>query len=123
MKLAITTLLFCLTMTTSQAKMTMTQSALDSHKRSASTIQTQTKNVAAFAVPRAQRRLLVQRELTGHDDGPPGPDELDLQSLYARPRMREFHPADDSEELSEYITVRLAVARAKAMAAYREKWS
>jgi hypothetical protein len=48
-------------------------------------------------------------------------DEIDLQVAYPRPRIVEDNTAeDDDAELSDYVTVRLAVARAKAMAKYRE---
>jgi hypothetical protein len=49
-------------------------------------------------------------------------DEIDLQVAYPRPRIVEDDKAtdDDDAELSDYVTVRLAVARAKAMAKYRE---
>jgi hypothetical protein len=80
--------------------------------------QTLMKSVVARVTPRTQRRLLVIEGVVddGNDD-PPGPDELDLQTPYRRPRIVET-PVDT--DLSDYVTVRLAVARARAMEIYRK---
>ena len=51
------------------------------------------------------------------DDGPPGPDELDLQRGFARPKIVEDQ-FDDT--VSDYVAIRLAVIRAKALQKYRE---
>jgi hypothetical protein len=47
--------------------------------------------------------------------------ELDLHRSYNRPRLItvEF----DNDDVSDYIALRLAIARKKAMQAYREKWA
>jgi hypothetical protein len=49
-------------------------------------------------------------------------DEIDFQVAFPRPRIVENNTAEneDDAELSDYVTVRLAVARAKAMAKYRK---
>jgi hypothetical protein len=49
-------------------------------------------------------------------------DDEDVAPGYRRrdlDRSKTFEPVDD---LSDYVLVRLAVARAKAMEAYRTKW-
>lgn len=57
--------------------------------------------------------------LDGNDDG--DYDEIDFQVPYRRPELvKHTTQFDDDEPLSDYVTVRLALARAKAMAKYRE---
>lgn len=120
-KLVLTALSLFLALNPSQAKTSATAQVLDSHKRSVSMSQMRTKSVLARAVPRAQRRLLVTNDVSDGDDGPPGPDELDLQSSYRRPKLVET--PDSSNDVSDYIAIRLAVARARAMEIYRTKWA
>jgi hypothetical protein len=121
MKLAVTALSLFLVLSPSQAKTSATTKVLDSHKRSVSMSQMRTKSVLARVVPRAHRRLLVTNDITNGDDGPPGPDELDLQTPYRRPELvKKLDPSDD---VSDYVAVRLAVARARAMEIYRTKWA
>ena len=48
----------------------------------------------------------------------PGPDELDLIDPYKRPRL--IHETD--EELSDYVKVRLLLARLAALKLHEEKW-
>jgi hypothetical protein len=82
------------------------------------------KNVLALAVPKHQRKFLVINELTDDNDDLPGPDELDLQVAFTRPRIANKKKSfDNDEELSDYIMVRLAVAREKAMKKYQETWA
>lgn len=76
-------------------------------------------------LPRTQRNLLKTvsqpsnlLDIDDNDEGPPGPDELDLQRGFSRPRI--IHHETDDEPLSPYITVRLAVIRARALEKYRE---
>ena len=75
-------------------------------------------------LPRSKQKLLsLQRsnpsELDGDDDGY---DDTDLHVAYRRPNLV---PCDDNchdhdrDELSDYVLVRLALARAKALARYR----
>jgi hypothetical protein len=123
-KLAVTALSLFLVLSQSQAKTSAEAKDLVYRKLFVSKIPTQTKNVVVRAVPRAQRRLLVNKELTDGDDGPPGPDELDLHRGYRRPELtKDLDVNSDSDELSDYVQVRLAVARARAMARYREIWT
>lgn len=117
MKLVLTALFLFLALNPSQAKTGVTAQVLDSHKRSVLMSQMRTKSVLVRAVPRAQRRLLVTNELS--DDGPPGPNELDLQSLYRRPELVEAPDSDNN--ISDYVAVRLAVARARAIKIYQTK--
>jgi len=57
------------------------------------------------------------------DDDDGGPEELDYHRAYSRPKVyfvdEQVTDFDDAP-LSDYVTVRLAVARAKAMQKYRE---
>ena len=122
MKSAVVALFLFLNLNTSQASMTQVQPASLSHKHLELKNRTVTKNALAYvALKKPQRKLLVINDLEDDErDDPPGPDELDLQSPFRRPKIVE-NPPDD--ELSGYIMVRLAVARAKAMAKYREIYS
>ena len=79
-----------------------------------------TKSVLVRAVPRAQRRLLVTNDLSDNDE-PPGTDELDLHLPYRRPELVKV--PDSNNDVSDYIALRLAVARARAMESYRTKWA
>jgi hypothetical protein len=54
------------------------------------------------------------------DDGPPGPDELDLQRGFGRPRI--VHDKLQDEPVTDYVAIRLAVARAKALEKYRQTY-
>jgi hypothetical protein len=120
MKLAVTALSLFLVLSPSQAKTSATTKVLDSHKHSVSMSQMRTKNVLARVVPRAHRRLLITNDVSDGDDGPPGTDELDLHAPYRRPELvRESNSVDD---VSDYVAVRLAVARARAAEVYRKKW-
>ena len=120
MKLAVTALSLFLVLSPSQAKTSATTKVLDSHKHSVSMSQMRTKSVLARVVPRAHRRLLVTNDVSDGDDGPPGTDELDLHASYRRPELvRESNSVDD---VDDYVAVRLAVARARAMEIYRTKW-
>jgi hypothetical protein len=115
-KLAVMFLFVILALNQSQAKTTSVERVFISHKLSALKTQTATKSVLAYAAPRAQRRLLA---IDDTDDGPPGPEELDLQTPFRRPRLVD-NPQDS---VSDYVAVRLALARAKALQKYNEKYS
>ena len=117
MKFVVTALVAILVSMPSQAKMTTMERAFTSHKLSVLKTQTAMKNVLVLATSRAQRHLLV----TDNDDNDlPGPDELDLHVPYSRPRIVDN---DNGDTISDYVAVRLAVARAKALQKYNEKWS
>lgn len=120
MKLAATVLSLFLVLNPNQAKTSALAQGSDFRERSALTNQMLTKNVRVLATKKAQRRLLVTEGLSDGDDGPPGPDELDLQTPYRRPRLVETPKSAD--DLGEYASVRLAVARARALEIYRQKW-
>ena len=122
-RIVVLVILVFLGLNPSQAKMTSAERAFISHKRSVLMNQTVTKSVLARAVPRSHKRLLIINELIDDEnDDPPGSDELDLHVTYRRPEFVNVpHDNSDNEELSNYVQVRLAVARARAMAMYRSK--
>lgn len=75
-------------------------------------------------LPRTKRHLqkLTQNQQSNisvddTDDGPPGPDELDLQRGFGRPKIVNDQVDD---EVSDYIAIRLAVIRAKTLQKHRE---
>jgi hypothetical protein len=77
-------------------------------------------------LPRTQqKRLNLLRsnssEIDDNDDD--GSDEIDLHIAYRRQELEkcsEDCQHDEDEELSDYVLVRLALARAKAMQLYKE---
>ena len=120
MKLAVLVLSLFLVLNPSRANTNLLTQDPGFRERSVSKTPTQTKNVRVLAGRKAQRRLLITNDLSDGNDGPPGPDELDLQSPYQRPRLTK--KSFDTDDISDYATVRLAVARARAMEVYRQKW-
>lgn len=108
----------------SLAKTTAVERAFQRQHRHELSTQTLMKNVRALALPKHQRRFIVTNELTDpEDDDLPGPDELDLQIAFVRPRLCERQKQIviddlDDEPLSDYVQIRLLVARAKAMQKY-----
>jgi hypothetical protein len=121
MKYVATVLLGILVSMPSQAKMTPTERVFQSQKQHALNIQTQTKSVLVHALPKTHRKFVVTNDLTDDDtDDLPGPDELDLQVLYRRPRIVDTHRSADDTELSDYVKTRLLIARARAMQAYNK---
>ena len=121
-KLAVSLLIVFLALNTSQAKTTSVERVLVYQQRIVSVNQTAMKSALVHATPRAQRRLLVTNELTDDEnDDPAGPDELILQTLYRRPRIVDDGKGRDLD-VSDYVSIRLAVARARAMQKYSEKW-
>ena len=78
---------------------------------------------------RLQLKLSLQHQLPSNtiiddDDDDGGPEELDYHRAYGRPKVYkvDIKVTDLDEQLSDYVTVRLAVARAKAMQKYRETY-
>ncbi len=67
--------------------------------------------------PLLKKPILSQSDLDDEDYGPPGPDELDLQKGYGRPKLSE--PFID-DNVSDYVAIRLAVIRLKTLQKYRE---
>lgn len=121
MKLAVTALTLFLVLSPSQAKTSTAEKVSVSQKHSVLKTPTRTRSVVVLAVPKAQRRLLVTNDIDDRDNGPPGPDELDSQSPYRRPRISELPHTDDS--ISDYVALRLAVARIKAVKTYNKYWA
>lgn len=120
MKLAVTVLSLFLALNSSQASTAQENIDRGFRKHSVLKTPTLTKNVRALVTKKAQRLLIVTNDLSDGDDGPPGADELDMQSPYRRPRIVNTpQPIDD---ISDYVQVRLAVARARAIEVYRQKW-
>lgn len=67
----------------------------------------------------------LQLSNLGYEDSSDDDDDDVVQDLHVgprRPTVVHDQVDQDSDELSPYVTVRLAVARAKAMAKYREVW-
>jgi hypothetical protein len=123
-KLAATTFTLFLALSISRANTIQNLPPSTFQKHFESKTQTPTKNALARAVPKAQRRFLKVFELDENDNnGPAGPDELDMQGPYGRNRFIEKRKNFDTDDtVSDYVAVRLALARAKAMAKYREVW-
>ena len=77
-------------------------------------------------LPRTQQKQLIllrsnPSEIDDDDDD--GSDEIDLHIAYRRKELEkcsEDCQHDEDEELSDYVLVRLALARAKAMLLYKE---
>jgi hypothetical protein len=124
MKFVVTALFAILVSMPSQAKMTSTERVFQNQKQSVLNTQTRTRNVLVHALPKTHRKFIVTSDLTDpEDDDLPGPDELDLQTAFRRPRIVDNHVVTEDPELSDYVTVRLAVARARALEAYRNKYA
>ena len=68
--------------------------------------------------PLQKKQIANLSDLDDEDYGPPGPDELDMQQAYRKPKLSK--PFYD-DEVSDYVAVRLAVIRAKTLQKYREK--
>jgi len=67
--------------------------------------------------PLLKKQTLRKSDLDDEDYGPAGPDELDLQRGYGRPKLsKPFY--DDG--VSDYVAIRLALIREKALQKYRE---
>ena len=109
----------------SQAKMSPVDQAMVSHKRHQLNSQTRTKSVLARVVPKHQKKFVALGNIQEDDsDDVPGPDELDLHVFYSRPRVADNKQSIDvDDDVSDYVLVRLAVARARAMAAYRARFT
>lgn len=71
-------------------------------------------------LPRTQRKLinLQLNNIDDEGDAPAGPDELNVHRAYGRPKI-----VQDNDELSEYVQIRLLIARMKAMKKFRETHS
>ena len=60
--------------------------------------------------------------LQGTDPYDAPDDEFLCSSSARKPKVIDFEPADDDEELSDYVKTRLLVARVRAMQKYKEVW-
>ena len=119
-KLAVTVLTLFLALNQSQAKTNVAERASDYQKLSDSVNQMQMKNVRVLAAKKTQRKFIITNDLTDDEnDDLPGPDELDLQVPFRRPNVVN-RPVDADEPLSDYVRVRLFVARARALERYRQ---
>jgi hypothetical protein len=72
----------------------------------------------------SQQKPLLSNTIFDDNDDDDDSEELDYHRAYGRPKVHKVKETvtdfDDDEPLSDYVTVRLAVARAKAMLKYRE---
>jgi hypothetical protein len=57
------------------------------------------------------------------DEGYDSENEVELHRSYNRPRLITVDFNENDDEVSDYVATRLALAREKAMQAYREKWA
>jgi hypothetical protein len=86
--------------------------------------QTATKNASArVPVKRVPKFKLLRTNPYRKTSIAEGIDtDIDDDNIAPGYRRRDLNKLEPTDELSDYVTVRLAVARAKAMAAYRAKW-
>jgi hypothetical protein len=73
----------------------------------------------------SQQHPLQSNTIIDDDDETDGPDEVDYHRSYGRPKVYAVDEKVidfDDTPLSDYVIVRLAVARAKAMQKYRETY-
>jgi hypothetical protein len=71
----------------------------------------------------SQLRSNLSFYIDDDDDDDDGPDAIDFQIGFRKPDIAKISDHDgslDQDDLSDYVTVRLAVARARAMERYRE---
>ncbi len=123
MKYAVPVVLSLVVLITSPAKATQLGSEPVYQKHSSSKIQTQTKNVLVRAVPKNKRQLLAFNPTDIDDtDGPLDAEIHDAHVSYRRPEVVHSTVDPVEDELSDYVKVRLAVARARAVDAYRQKY-
>ena len=119
MRLAIIAPLLFLVLNPSQAKTIDVAQVLESPKRSESTNPMRTKSVLVRVVPRHKRQILTANPELDDPDTGPGSEEIDLHVAYRRPELISNPVIDTDDEISDYVAIRLAVARARAMNIYR----
>jgi len=71
----------------------------------------------------SQQHPLLSNTIIDDDDDDDGPDYLDYHRAYGRPKVYKVEETvtdSDDQPLSDYVTVRLALSRAKALTKYRE---
>lgn len=119
MRLAIIAPLLFLVLNPSQAKTIDVAQVLESPKRSESTNPMRTKSVLVRVVPRHKRQILTANPDLDDPDTGPSSEEIDLHVAYRRPELISDPAIDTDDEISDYVAIRLAVARARAMNIYR----
>jgi hypothetical protein len=79
-------------------------------------------------LPKQTKRLLLSlphHQLSNfefdEEDYDVGIDDIDLHRGYSRPRLVTVDL--DNDEVSDYVALRLQLARAKALNVYKEKWA
>jgi len=76
-------------------------------------------------LPKQTKRLLLSLPLSNFElddeDYDGGSDDIDLHRGYNRPRLITVDL--DNDDVSEYVALRLQIARERALQAYREKWA
>lgn len=122
MKLAVIALLLFLVLNPNQAKTIDIVQVLESPKRSELTNPMRTKSVLVRVVPRHKKQTPITNSDLDDSDSGPSSEELDLHVAYRRPELIS-NPTTDTDdtddEISDYVAIRLAVARARAMNIYR----
>jgi len=85
---------------------------------------TSTTSVVKKAIPRKPKLLRSNPHhkvlLVMTDEDPNEIDDGELAPFYRRPKLIPDH---DSDQLSDFAQTRLLIARARALAKYRETWS
>jgi hypothetical protein len=75
----------------------------------------------------SQQHPLLSNTIIDDDDDDDSPDDLDYHCGFSRPKVYKVKETvtdfDDNEPLSDYVTVRLAVSRAKALLKYRDSYT
>lgn len=82
-----------------------------------------TKKLQLKLLQQKSNQPLLSNTIIDDDDDDDGPEEIDYHRAYGRPKVynvEETVTDSDDQPLSDYVTIRLAVARAKAMQKYRE---
>jgi hypothetical protein len=85
-----------------------------------------TKRLQLKLSQQRQQYPLLSNTIIDDDDDDDDSGEQDYHRAYSRPKVVKVEEKvidfDDNKPLSDYVTVRLAVARAKAMLKYRETY-
>ena len=82
-----------------------------------------TKKLQLRLSQQSQQHPLPSNTIIDDDDDDDGPEDLDCHRAYGRPKIyKVIEKVVDlgDDPLSDYVVVRLAVARAKALTKYRE---
>lgn len=92
------------------------------HQHSVSKAVTVTKSGLVRVMSRAQRRILaiIDPESANDDDSDGGDDLVDIHVAYTRPRLAK--PEHDIE-LSDYVKIRLMLARHRALLVHKNRYA